>query len=58
MLRIDRAAVGTIRIFSNSPPEIRKGSAAQRHGGDLRDAPRTVIPAFRADYTVLLARNT
>jgi hypothetical protein len=44
-------ASGNLRIgcFSGSPPEIRRGCAAQRHGGGLRDAPRTVIQAFRIE---------
>ena len=36
--------------FLGSPPEIRRGSAAQRRGGGLRQAPKTTIQALRTEF--------
>ena len=32
------------------PPEIRRGSAAQRHGGGLRQAPKITSQALRTEF--------
>jgi hypothetical protein len=43
--------------FLSSPPESRRGSAAQRHRGGLKLAPKTTIRALRTKLENLWARN-
>ena len=42
---------------ANSPPKMRRGTGAQRHGGGLTDLPVTLIQAFPVEYANSAARN-
>jgi hypothetical protein len=39
--------------YLGSPPEIRRGSGAQRHRGGLRQAPKTTIQALRTSLRIV-----
>ncbi|HEU0005094.1 MAG TPA: hypothetical protein VFS12_03790, partial [Terriglobia bacterium] len=41
----------------SSPPEIRRGNAAQRYGGGLKDLSVTAIQVFRVELLEFATRN-
>jgi hypothetical protein len=41
---------GFLVASPNSPPQMRRGSGAQRHGGGLMDLPVTLVQALPVEY--------
>ena len=46
-----------IGLFLSSPPEVRRGNAAQRYGGGLKNLPVITIQVFRVELFEFATRN-